>query len=501
VYFGSVVVRDLRALVFGHLQVLSLGYFGKREVGALMARLSNDVSLVEILMVDGIQFTVINALLAAGIGVMLLAMNWKLGLLALLPAPMLMAFSVWFWGKVRGLFGRRWEMYSRFSSFLNDSLGGVRVVKAFGKEAEEVKRFGIRNTELYHATVGAEIMWVTWRPILGILMQTGTLLVWYFGGRQVLNQQITPGTLVAFAAYLGMLYGPIMMLTQINNFLTSCFSATERVFEILDAKPDVKDAPGAVELPRITGSVELKNVTFGYDALKPVLKALNLEVKPGEMVGLVGPSGAGKSTTINLICRLYDVQEGAVLIDGQDLKSVTQESLRRQIGIVLQETYLFNGTIAENIAYSHPQATRGEIIGAAVTARAHDFIMGKPDGYDTLVGDRGGNLSGGEKQRVAIARAILHNPRLLILDEATSSVDTATETEIQQALVNLMKDRTTFAIAHRLSTLRRANRLVVLENGKIIETGTHDELVGKKGTYAKLVEAQADAVKVMTLTE
>jgi len=497
VFYGSIVVRDLRAMVFNHLQMLSLGFFNKREVGALMARLSNDVNWVEILMVDGIRFTVINTLLVGGISVMLLAMNWKLGLLALLPAPMLLAFSVWFWSRVEGMFGRRWEMYSRLSSFLNDSLGGVRVVKAFGKEAQEIKRFNVRNADLYNAGVNAELMWATYSPALGILMQGGTLLVWYFGGRLVLGAEITPGTLVAFTGYLGMLYGPMMMLTQINNFLTSSFSATERVFEILDAKPDVKDAPDAVELPRIAGSVELREVTFGYDPLKPVIKKISLDVKPGEMVGLVGHSGAGKSTTINLICRLYDVQEGGIFIDGMDIRKVKQESLRRQVGIVLQDTYLFNGTIAENIAYSHPEATIEEVISAAVTARAHDFIMTKPDGYDTMVGDRGGNLSGGEKQRIAIARAILHNPRLLILDEATSSVDTMTEQEIQKALINLMKDRTTFAIAHRLSTLQRASRLVVLEKGKVAEVGTHAELVAKKGLYAKLAEAQAESKKTV----
>jgi len=500
-FFGSMVVRDLRAMVFNHLQILSLGYFDKRQSGALMSRMGNDVYSVENLMVDGIQFTLINGLMVIGIAGMLLGMNWKLGLLALLPAPMLVAFSYWFWHKVHGLWHRRWEMVSRLTAFLSDNLGGIQVVKAFGKEEQEIRRFAAKNVELYNATVGAEVMWATWRPAIGVLMQTGNLMVWYFGGRQVLNQTITPGTLVAFTQYLGMLYGPMMMLTMINNFLTSSFSATERVFEIMDAKPDVKDADDAQDLPRMTGAIEFKGVTFGYDPLKPVLKDLELSVKPGEMIGLVGHSGAGKSTTINLICRLYDVQQGSITIEGRDVRSVKQESLRAQVGIVLQETYLFTGTIAENIAYSHPGATREEVIAAAVTANAHDFIMSRPDGYDSLVGEGGSGLSGGEKQRIAIARAILHNPRLLILDEATSSVDTVTEQDIQQALVNLMKDRTTIAIAHRLSTLQRADRLVVLENGKITEVGTHAELLEKNGTYAKLVKSQAEVAKVMTLTE
>ncbi len=500
-YFGSVVARDMRTKLFDHLQMLSLGYYDKRKAGALMSRMGHDLHEVEDLLTEAIQITLINFLMVIGIATMLLAMNWKLGLLAVLPAPMLLAFTVWFVNRVHGLWQRQWEMVSRLTAFLSENFSGVRVVKAFGKEKQEIKRFASRNVDLYKAAVRAAINWATYEPIIGVLMQSGNLLVWYFGSRLVLDQQITPGTLVAFAQYLAMLYGPLMMLTMINHFLTRSFSATERVFGVLDAKSDVRDAKDAKDLPRITGLIEIKDMTFGYDPLKPVLKAMDLKVEPGEMIGLVGPSGAGKSTTVNLICRLYDVQRGSISIDGHDVKSVCQESLRRQVGIVLQETYLFSGSIAENISYSHPEATPEEIIAAAVTANAHSFIMAKPDGYDTLVGEGGGDLSGGEKQRIAIARAILHNPRLLILDEATSSVDTHTEQEIQGALVNLMRDRTTIAIAHRLSTLQRANRLVVLEEGKIIECGTHAELLEKNGTYAKLVGAQAEVAKVMTLVE
>ncbi len=499
--FGSVVARDLRTKLFDHLQMLSLGYYDKRKAGGLISRMGNDLHEVEDLLTEAIQYTLINALMVAGIATMLLAMNWRLGLLAVLPAPMLLAFTVWFVSHVHGLWQRQWEMISRLTAFLTENFSGVRVVKAFGKEKQEIKRFAGKNVDLYKASITAQISWATYEPLIGVLMQSGNLLVWYFGSRLVLDQQITPGTLVAFAQYLGMLYGPLTMLTMINHFLTRSFSATERVFEILDAKPDVRDAKDATDLPRIEGLIEMKDMTFGYDPLKPVLKEIALRIEPGEMIGLVGHSGAGKSTTVNLICRLYDVQRGSISIDGRDVKSVRQESLRRQIGIVLQETYLFSGTIAENISYSHPEATADEVIAAAVTANAHSFIMAKPDGYDTLVGEGGGDLSGGEKQRIAIARAILHNPRLLILDEATSSVDTHTEQEIQGALVNLMRDRTTIAIAHRLSTLQRANRLVVLEKGKIIECGTHTELLEKNGTYAKLVSAQAEVAKVMTLVE
>jgi ATP-binding cassette, subfamily B, bacterial len=375
----------------------------------------------------------------------------------------------------------------------------VRVVKAFAQEEREIARFHPRSHELALAGITAEQTWMTVFPVLSFVTSTGALLVWYAGGRQVLAGEITLGTLVTFIAYLGMFYGPLQFLNRISEWLSRALASAERVFDVLDSEPDVREAEDAVPIPRIEGRVEFRNVTFGYDKHKPVLKGVSLEVAPGEMIGFVGHSGAGKSTMINLICRFYDVDDGQILVDGIDIRQIRQQDLRGQIGIVLQDTFLFNGTIAENIGYAKPGATPEEIMAAAKAANAHDFIVEKPDGYDTIVGERGQQLSGGERQRISIARAILHNPRILILDEATSSVDTDTEKQIQDAIARLIKGRTTFAIAHRLSTLRNADRLVVLKEGKVEEVGTHAELLEKKGEFHRLVEMQQEMSRIQAV--
>ena len=310
---------------------------------------------------------------------------------------------------------------------------------------------------------------------------------------------LTLGTLVAFIGYLWLLYGPLQWFNQIYNWMSRAMAGAERVFEIVDQEPEPYREPNAIVLPRIEGAVEFRDVTFGYDPSKPVLKDIAVSIKPGEMIGLVGKSGAGKSTFANLICRFYEADHGEVLIDGHDVRALQLESLRSQIGMVLQDQFLFNGTIADNIGYAKPEASRAELIAAARAANAHEFIVGKPDGYDTRVGENGGNLSGGEKQRIAIARAILRDPRILILDEATSSVDTETEHQIQQALARLVQGRTTFAIAHRLSTLRNANRLIVLDDGKLAEVGTHDELLASGGIYARLVKMQQEVSNIQAV--
>ncbi|HNT35413.1 MAG TPA: ABC transporter ATP-binding protein, partial [bacterium] len=336
-------------------------------------------------------------------------------------------------------------------------------------------------------------------PIIAFLTTIGTYLVWYFGGLGVLRNTLSLGTLMAFIGYLSMFFGPLQMLTHFGDHLNRAFTAAQRLFEIIDADQEVYEDPHARPVRSMEGHFVFKDVHFGYIKDRPVLKGIDVEVQAGEMVGLVGKSGVGKTTMTNLICRFYDVDEGTILLDGVDIRQYRLRDLRQHIGIVPQECYLFDDSILENIRYAKPEATRDEVIQAAIAANAHGFILRLPDGYDSRVGERGARLSGGEKQRVAIARAILHDPKILILDEATSSVDTETEELIQEALKNLVKNRTTFAIAHRLSTLRNANRLLVLEDGKVVEFGTHDELIAREGMYFKLVEMQSklSSIKVV----
>ncbi len=487
---GTRLSHDLRVQVYSRLQFLALRFFDKHPIGAMIARVTQDTQSLETVLVDGMQYVVVNVLTLVGIGAVLMVMNWRLTVLALVPVPVVLMLSNLFWRHVMVLWHRYWHYRARVTATVSDALSGKRVVKVFSREKEEVERFRTRSGEMLAADTAAEQTWTTLFPILWFITSTGSLLVWYLGGRHVLGGTLTPGTLMTFQAYLGMFYHPLQFLSRVADYLARSLTSAERVFEILDSDMEITDAPDAISLPDTKGRVEFRDVTFSYDGYKPALKRVSFVAEPGEMLGLVGRSGAGKSTTVNLVCRLFDVQEGAVLIDGVDIRKVRQRDLRSRIGVVLQETFLFNGTIAENISYARPEAEPLEIMAAAKAANAHDFIVGKTDGYDTKVGERGQLLSGGERQRIAIARAILHNPRILILDEATASVDTDTEKQIQDAIVRMVKGRTTFAIAHRLSTLRNATRLVVLRDGEIIEQGTHQELLERKGEFNRLVEAQ-----------
>ena len=500
-FLGSKMIHDIRMELYGALERLTVAFFDKRQTGAVISRVSQDTGSLQEFLAFDIQYILSNTLTLIFVLVIMFQQNWKLAALTILPAPFASVAAMMIFTRLRWVFRRVWHRWSKLHSVMSDSLQGLRVVKAFAQEDKEVSRFERRSENLYLAHMQAEQTWATLLPVLWFVLTSGQFIVWYAGGKGVIDVGITTGTLIMFVGYIGMLYGPLQIVTRMWDWIGRCLAASERVFEIMDSQREETDPEHQIRLPDIQGSVKFDKVTFGYDKNHPVLHDIELEVQPGEMIGLVGHSGAGKSTLINLLARFYTAQEGAILIDGEDIRHIHLEDLRRQIGIVPQESYLFSGTIMENIAYSKPGATPEEIIRAAKAANAHDFIVNFPDGYETQVGERGQSLSGGERQRIAIARAILHDPKVLILDEATSSVDSATEKQIQEALARLIKNRTTFAIAHRLSTLRNSSRIVVLEKGKQVEIGSHDELIDRGGTYAKLVNMQAELSKHVAISE
>ena len=490
------IAANIRAHVYQHLHNLSIRFFDKRTTGTVISHITEDSERLQDFMLEGLSFLSVQLLLFFGIGSVLFLMNWRLACFILIPIPLIVLGAGWFWKKVRSLWHRAYRRRSKLFDVVNDSVSGIRVVRAFGQQRDEVNRFGDANIDARDYETHAEMIWATYYPPLMFAIQLGTLIVWYVGGLDVIAGAMSLGTLFAFHAYLAMFYQPLRYVSPLINWASRSMTAAERLFEVIDSQPEQLDDGSLKAMPNITGEVKFHNMTFGYESHKPVLKDINLHVQPGEMIGLVGHSGAGKSTLINLICRFYTPDAGRLEIDGEDIKQIDLKDLRRQIGVVLQEPYLFSGTIAENIAYAQPDAAMEDIITAAKAANAHEFIVKFPDGYDTEVGERGGSLSGGERQRISIARAILHNPRILILDEATSSVDVETEQKIQQAIDRLVQNRTTFAIAHRLSTLRNADRLFVIEKGKGVECGSHEELMETKGIYYKLVETQREAANV-----
>lgn len=496
VWVGGKLMGDIRKDIYSALMRLSLGFFDRRQTSQFIGRVNSDAEAMRQFLTEGVMWISGQVLMLAAIIAMMASLDWKLAIYALLPTPLIVIASMVIWPTVRTRLYRHWRATNRLNMLVGDALQGIRVVKAFGQEPTEMYRYGEANHDLVEQNIRADGMWQGVFPLFALISTSGAILVWYFGGWMVLRDEITLGTLMAFTAYLGMFFGPLQWFSQAINWTSRAMAAADRVFEIMDTPSDVPDDIEPVVMEQVKGRVVLHQVTYGYETHHPVLKDINLTVEPGEMIGLVGHSGAGKSTLINMICRFYDPNQGFITIDGVPLKKIKQEELRKQIGVVLQETFLFDGTITDNIAYSKPDATPEEIMRAAKIANAHDFIVRLPDGYDTRVGERGHRLSGGEKQRIAIARAIVHDPRILILDEATASVDTETERQIQEAISRLVKGRTTFAIAHRLSTLRNADRLVVLDKGQIAEIGTHEELLDKQGVYFKLVEAQRELSKI-----
>jgi ATP-binding cassette subfamily B protein len=498
-WVGNHLMYDLRTQVFDHLQLLTLSYYNRHQTGHIMARVTSDIVRLQNFIAEGLQDIIVNVVTMVLICGLLFWLDPRLALIAMGPIPAIVIGAYWFGRRVHRVYHKIWRRMSLISAVLADTIPGIRVVKSFAQERRESRRFEARSADLFHQELRATRLSSLFFPSMGFLTSFGSMLVLGLGGYLVLTQPdgpLTLGSLVAFLGYLMQFYQPVTTLGEINHRLQHAATSAERVFEVLDATPEVPEAPGAIRLPSIKGDVEFRDVRFGYEPGRYALDGISFRVQPGEMIGLVGPSGAGKSTLVHLICRFYDVDSGQILIDGHDIRDLSLRSLREQIGVVLQEPFLFHGTITANIAYAKPNASPEEVVAAARAANAHDFIMALSDGYDTVIGERGQTLSGGERQRVSIARAILRNPRILILDEATASVDTETEVQIQRAIERLVENRTTFAIAHRLSTLRKAHRLIVLEQGKLVEIGPHDELIRSGGLYSRLCHMQSELSKI-----
>ncbi|NUU56962.1 ATP-binding cassette domain-containing protein [Paenibacillus taichungensis] len=490
------VVFDLKSVIFTAMQRLSLNFFQRKQTGQLMTRVNYDSAEVQIFLIDVFSYFIVNAMNIIGITIILLVLDWKLTLLCYLPLPIVFYLVRNVFPKLLSLSSRTHRRMSAMNSIISDSIRGVRVIKAFGMEQREMQRFQEANVHFSGAEQNYNRLSGTIFPMLNALTQMGGMFIWTFGGWMVLKGEISFGLMLTFVHYMYMLYGPIEFMNNIIGWWSRCVTASQRLFEIQDANPDVKEKENATRIPDMRGEIKVTNVVFGYEPNKSILKNVTFQVKAKQMLGIVGHSGAGKSTLVNLISRLYDVNEGAITIDGVNVKDLAAESLRSNIGIVSQDVYVFSGSIAENIAYANPNCSVMDIVHAAKIANAHDFIEKLPDGYDTIVGTGGYNLSGGEKQRLSIARAILHNPKILILDEATASLDTETELQIQEALDKLIRGRTTIAIAHRLSTLRKADYLVVMDQGKVIEEGTHETLMGTDGAYYHLVKKHDEALKM-----
>ena len=493
------MIYDIKVQIFSAMQNLSMKFYSSKQTGNLMQRVNGDAIHIQYFLNDALPVIFRDLLLLIGVTGILFVMNWKLAILVYLPVPVILYFSKAVFPRFYTTKYRSYLKHSKLGNIINDTLSGVRVVKAFGRENTEVERFGRVSADVYVTDTRVGLLGSTVFPVFTWVLGLGSLFVWSVGGIQVLDGSITLGTLLAFLGYIGMIYSPLTYFTHMVDYWSSCMNSAQRMFEIIDTVSDVPEPKDPVPVKEIRGRIELKDVTFEYEPNKPVLHNVSLSIEAGEMIGLVGHSGAGKSTITNLITRLYDVTEGSICIDGVDVKQISSRDLRPQIGMVLQDTFLFTGTVAENIAYARPEAPMDEIIAAAKAANAHDFIMKMTDGYNTVIGRRKSGVSGGEKQRLSIARALLMNPRILILDEATASVDTETERLIQEALERLVEGRTTFAIAHRLSTLRNADRLVVIDHGRVEELGTHKELVEKKGKYYEMLLKQREALKLKGL--
>lgn len=491
-FVGTRITKELRERVQTKLLGLSVDYYNRNSAGSLMSRVMGDVEYFQSFVSQVAQGFLLNVLLVLGIGTTLFVMNWKLALWVMVPIPFVLLGTMIYWKVVYPRYYRVWDSQSKMSQSLHGLLQGIRLVKAFGQEEREQERFAKSAAYVQASKRSLEMSAATFNPMMGFVFGLGGLIVWNAGGRDVLDGHITLGTLMAYFGLLGRFYSPVQSLSNFSSWVTGFIAAGQRVFEVLESNNQLEQPEQPKTIKRMQGRIELRNVTFGYDPYAPILKNVNLTIEPGQFVGIVGKSGSGKSTLVNLVCRFYDPQEGQVLIDGVNVRDLAENDLRKDVALVLQEPFLFRATIAENIAYGRPEADPISIVHAARAASAHDFIAKKVAAYDTRLGENGAGLSGGEKQRLSIARALLTDPRVLILDEATSSVDTESEQQIQEALAHVCKGRTTIAIAHRLSTLKNADVIYVVDDGRIAEHGTHDALVESNGIYAKLVKIQTE---------
>ncbi len=491
----AATIRDMKQDVFSSMGNLSINFFTSKKTGSLMTRVLSDADRVTDFFLDGFPYIFVHGFTIIATFTVMFRLNWRMALVACILLPLLVIMSVKLKPKLWSLFGRRHRAERTVNSRVNDNLTGARVVKSFGQQEQENARFEGPNENLRDAEVRIVKYNNRFTILYNFVQEVSNIWVWILGVFLLMRtESIELGVLITFVGYVAQLNGPMNFFSFVFHMWTNSINAAQRMFEIMDAIPDIQEAPNPVHIPKPHGEIRLDHVTFGYDVNKPVLKDISLHVKEGEMLGIVGRSGAGKTTLVNLISRLYDTNEGNIYLDDYNVKEIAFHDLRRNVAMVSQDTYIFMGTVAENIAYANPAATKDEIIRAAMLASAHEFISNMPDSYDTVIGASGKDLSGGEKQRISIARAILANPKILILDEATASVDTETEKAIQKSLDYLVKGRTTLSIAHRLSTLRDADRLVVIDNGRIVEEGTHSELEALGGIYYKLMELQTKSL-------
>ena len=485
------VVFDMRSNVYKALNGLSINYFENKSTGELMSRINDDVNYVERIFVDGVEQVVTAFLTLTGITIILFYLHWKLALVSLLPIPFLLWGACTYTKKAHGLYHTVRESAAKMNARLQDSISGIREIFAFNRQLHEISRFETRSRDYCDSNLKVMSLWAIYSPAMMFLGSLGTVLILLYGIGLVRSTEITIGSLVAFIGYLALFYTPINQLHSVNHMLQHALASGERVFEIIDRQPDVQEIHDAI-LPstNVQGEIEFKNVSFAYVKDKPIIKNLSLKIQPGEKIALVGHTGSGKSTLIKLLLRFYDINSGNINVDGYRIGDLKISYLREQIGMVSQDPYLFNGTVAENILYGNVEASRDEMVKSALAANAANFIKNLPQGYDTLIGERGVKLSGGEKHRIAIARTLLKDPPILILDEATASVDTETEAKIKDALVSLTAGRTTILIAHRLSTLEGANRILVMRSGELVESGTHGSMINSKTEYAQLFRSQ-----------